>query len=134
MRITNEEISPGPVPEWLLNHLTSQLSDVKPYSEGGISRILVIYPTTESRRETIDLISNQGYVIDNTLHHTISSLMDTVMSDFRMPQKLNHGSSFQLILHDECKKASTKLGFPICLLYTSPSPRDRQKSRMPSSA
>ena len=25
-------------------------------------------------------------------------------------------------------------GFEICLLYTSPSPRDRQKSRMPSSA
>ena len=25
-------------------------------------------------------------------------------------------------------------GPPICLLYTSPSPRDRQKSRMPSSA
>ena len=24
--------------------------------------------------------------------------------------------------------------FGICLLYTSPSPRDRQKSRMPSSA
>ena len=24
--------------------------------------------------------------------------------------------------------------FSICLLYTSPSPRDRQKSRMPSSA
>ena len=24
--------------------------------------------------------------------------------------------------------------FAICLLYTSPSPRDRQKSRMPSSA
>ena len=24
--------------------------------------------------------------------------------------------------------------FPSCLLYTSPSPRDRQKSRMPSSA
>ena len=25
-------------------------------------------------------------------------------------------------------------GIPFCLLYTSPSPRDRQKSRMPSSA
>ena len=24
--------------------------------------------------------------------------------------------------------------YPVCLLYTSPSPRDRQKSRMPSSA
>ena len=28
----------------------------------------------------------------------------------------------------------TMCGFQICLLYTSPSPRDRQKSRMPSSA
>ena len=27
-----------------------------------------------------------------------------------------------------------KAGFDTCLLYTSPSPRDRQKSRMPSSA
>ena len=113
MRITNEEVSPGPIPEWLLNHLISQLSDSKSYSDGGKSRVLVIYPNTESRRETIDRISNQGYVIDNTLHHTISSLMDSIMSDFRMPQKLNHSSSFQLILHDECKKASAKLGFPI---------------------
>ena len=29
---------------------------------------------------------------------------------------------------------TTKYSFYICLLYTSPSPRDRQKSRMPSSA
>ena len=28
----------------------------------------------------------------------------------------------------------TTVGQYICLLYTSPSPRDRQKSRMPSSA
>ena len=27
-----------------------------------------------------------------------------------------------------------RIGFDTCLLYTSPSPRDRQKSRMPSSA
>src|SRR5678809_255469 len=38
-----------------------------------------------------------------------------------------------------CGMASSELGaitpgFYICLLYTSPSPRDRQKSRMPSSA
>ena len=31
------------------------------------------------------------------------------------------------------KPPRTKL-FKVCLLYTSPSPRDRQKSRMPSSA
>ena len=31
-------------------------------------------------------------------------------------------------------KDEQKTPFTICLLYTSPSPRDRQKSRMPSSA
>ena len=31
-------------------------------------------------------------------------------------------------------KNSLKPGYEACLLYTSPSPRDRQKSRMPSSA
>ena len=33
---------------------------------------------------------------------------------------------------DECSPCLREYG--ICLLYTSPSPRDRQKSRMPSSA
>ena len=32
----------------------------------------------------------------------------------------------------QAKKSADQ--FPNCLLYTSPSPRDRQKSRMPSSA
>ena len=32
-------------------------------------------------------------------------------------------------------EGAVKIGKPtVCLLYTSPSPRDRQKSRMPSSA
>ena len=31
-------------------------------------------------------------------------------------------------------RAKGGVGLIICLLYTSPSPRDRQKSRMPSSA
>ena len=33
-----------------------------------------------------------------------------------------------------CRKDNADNWFLICLLYTSPSPRDRQKSRMPSSA
>ena len=31
-------------------------------------------------------------------------------------------------------KGAISVGCYVCLLYTSPSPRDRQKSRMPSSA
>ena len=38
----------------------------------------------------------------------------------------------KFILHDGPPYANGHLH--ICLLYTSPSPRDRQKSRMPSSA
>ena len=34
----------------------------------------------------------------------------------------------------EKKNAITQAMYMTCLLYTSPSPRDRQKSRMPSSA
>src|SRR5678809_1716422 len=34
----------------------------------------------------------------------------------------------------KCKQLATVLQHKSCLLYTSPSPRDRQKSRMPSSA
>ena len=33
-----------------------------------------------------------------------------------------------------CKLSKVKAWISFCLLYTSPSPRDRQKSRMPSSA
>ena len=41
----------------------------------------------------------------------------------------------QLILDIFARRARTREGkLQVCLLYTSPSPRDRQKSRMPSSA
>ena len=38
------------------------------------------------------------------------------------------------LLHAVCGAGKTELLFPSCLLYTSPSPRDRTRSRMPSSA
>ena len=36
--------------------------------------------------------------------------------------------------YDDIKEVTSSEISRICLLYTSPSPRDRQKSRMPSSA
>ena len=62
--ISNEEVSPGPIPKWLLRHLISQLSEDKSFSDGGIPRILVIYPNTESRREVTEFISNQGFPVE----------------------------------------------------------------------
>ena len=66
---------------------------------------------------------------------------------FLNPEKLDKAYNFAVKAHKSQKRASgdpysvhpievanilTELKF--CLLYTSPSPRDRQKSRMPSSA
>ena len=42
--ITNEEVRPGPLPDWLLNHIRWQSTDPLPPSEGGPSRILILYP------------------------------------------------------------------------------------------
>ena len=36
--------------------------------------------------------------------------------------------------YDCISRAQNNINIKTCLLYTSPSPRDRQKSRMPSSA
>ena len=44
------------------------------------------------------------------------------------------GSGFDDANADSILNAAIDSGINFCLLYTSPSPRDRQKSRMPSSA
>ena len=43
-------------------------------------------------------------------------------------------TSAGMILPDDYIAAMAEAAHEVCLLYTSPSPRDRQKSRMPSSA
>ena len=40
----------------------------------------------------------------------------------------------KLFLDKPHARGAQMIWYPYCLLYTSPSPRDRQKSRMPSSA
>ena len=46
---------------------------------------------------------------------------------------IHMGHAMNKILKDMINKSWQMMGYD-CLLYTSPSPRDRQKSRMPSSA
>ena len=49
-----------------------------------------------------------------------------------LAQKLDMNIRGTILLLDAC--VALELLVKTCLLYTSPSPRDRQKSRMPSSA
>ena len=52
-----------------------------------------------------------------------------LMADNNLQTLLDFKFKREIIAEDGCKGGPNN-----CLLYTSPSPRDRQKSRMPSSA
>ena len=47
--ITIEETPPGRFPEWLFSHIVNQALDPRPISEGGYSKILVLYPNEENK-------------------------------------------------------------------------------------
>ena len=55
--------------------------------------------------------------------------IDTILSHHQLPEEERNLFVALAVLHLEAGDC-----VEICLLYTSPSPRDRQKSRMPSSA
>ena len=68
---------------------------------------------------------------------------DLIILDIMMPgddgltltKEIRDNSDIPIILLTAKSGTDSKIeGLEICLLYTSPSPRDRQKSRMPSSA
>ena len=49
-----------------------------------------------------------------------------------MDKEIQYGYPEEMLSQD--KKCGNCAAFNVCLLYTSPSPRDRTRSRMPSSA
>ena len=85
-------------------------------------RFLTDWTSRDSLREVRDaeaLIALHEYVDEKLLSHT---------------PRLRIVSRFGVGYDRVDVEACTKRGVYVCLLYTSPSPRDRQKSRMPSSA
>ena len=74
------------------------------------------------------VIENDIYRLDDTEMNFLKSLP---------LRKLDFNSISQSILildNTEMSKISMIIDYYVCLLYTSPSPRDRTRSRMPSSA
>ena len=91
-------------PNWLLESIKSG------------ERLIVIHPTEASRKQTISKLHSisEGGIVDSSRHLTVQRLISVLHIDLRLPA----------IMADD----------GICLLYTSPSPRDKRQSRMPSSA
>ena len=67
---------------------------------------------------------------DNTSHHSLGLIMQPV----ELSGLSSHGSNYIMCQVSQSSITAAAYHHYSCLLYTSPSPRDRQKSRMPSSA
>ena len=112
-QVSIEETPPGTFPEWLFSHIVNQALDPRPVSEGGYSKILVLYPNEESKREIMARLSDIGFAFDRTLHHTLDSLKSSLMNDLRLPRKIALDPAFDKILHDHCAMKASKLFFPL---------------------
>ena len=69
------------------------------------------------------------------------SIPDKVQTEYsNLTEEIDFNYHIKPILSDRCFQChgpdskTRKAGLRFCLLYTSPSPRDRTRSRMPSSA
>ena len=90
-------------------------------------RFDITHPNKISSKEleSIELIVNQKIDEDITVETSIKSLEDAKKEGATALFGEKYGDQVRVVTMGE---------FSNCLLYTSPSPRDRQKSRMPSSA
>ena len=84
---------------------------------------------------------HQIYLISDSTGETIDRIFAALRAQFsNFEYELNHFSftrtenQIQKILENAKKKENPIILYTICLLYTSPSPRDATLSRMPSSA
>ena len=75
-------------------------------------------------------------VDDELCNSLMSAKLDYKPSLFSDHKGITKNSEERVVMDDAWIHKDNKFYEPlkVCLLYTSPSPRDRQKSRMPSSA
>ena len=112
VQVTCEEVSRGDMPGWLKEHITRQSLGPTGSDSELSGRILLVYPTHESRKQALAGIPS-GQAIDRTLHHTISSLKSSLAADLRLPRVLSTKGAFELLLHEDCRREAAKLAFPI---------------------
>ena len=93
-------------------------------------------PDTNKRGEQLELfIAKHNLHIENNSHTpTYESRGAKTCIDITLTSRLDVSVKNWHVNQDFNGSDHNNIEYYICLLYTSPSPRDRQKSRMPSSA
>ena len=91
----------------------------------------LIYLSQKSLRSNIlrSILTSLGIIIGVSSVITMISIGSGARIE--VEQQIERFGSNNLIVRSQ---SSSNRGVSICLLYTSPSPRDRTRSRMPSSA
>ena len=88
-------------------------------------------------------LTTEQQILCDLCHATLGSGMEVVSGHktgyYKMTDDYGHitfSDYAELFLCNTCNDFDPQWvgNYRVCLLYTSPSPRDRQKSRMPSSA
>ena len=110
--VTNELVSEGNLPGWLKEHIRWQAISPKSIPEERKNKIMIIYPSEESRTQSLSELSLEGFAFDRKLHHTINSLQISLLADLRFPRLLTVKEEFNIILHEECRQGAKKLLFP----------------------
>ena len=103
----------------------SWLDHARTYAQRAIARF-----SLDGSTQVIEIASNDGYLLKNFVEAGIPALG---IEPAENVAAVARGQG----IHTETAFFGAKLARELvdgCLLYTSPSPRDRQKSRMPSSA
>ena len=74
------------------------------------------------------------YLIFITVYGSINSVFIANLISASIATSLNYFTHHRWTFKSDQNHSRSGVKYLVCLLYTSPSPRDRQKSRMPSSA
>ena len=96
---------------------------------GALLLLVLTMSAHETETRLRDMIEEMHFVQEVKQAYPDNTLIQGVFVDIEIPLRVLRLSSLS-----EREAVWRALRLYICLLYTSPSPRDRQKSRMPSSA
>ena len=75
--------------------------------------LLVLYPNETSRRQALDLLSNQGLSVDTTHHLTLDRLVDLLYLDLKQPRKLQANPALFNVVHALTKECAEEGGLPL---------------------
>ena len=110
--MTIEEVPAGSMPDWLKQHIRLQSLGKPSNDSNHHGRILIVYPTERSRSQSLSSIELRG-AVDRTLHHTMDSLISSLVADLRLPRVISSQGPLSAVIHAECQLESSRLGFPM---------------------